>query len=303
MTLNGSLSAGYCDQTIGTWDTSSITKADYFTIRISAVLPNIAHTASTVVYLDPSLLTSNWPKWFNAWTRPFEGPVPYADSNGNTVLATTTFPYNVATQDPAQIRTFPPDGSSVRSLLFAENGSMSQPAAGDVSILGAGDEIVGTDSESGPRVRPDGTSFTLSPDASLGYLFFFSQAPILEDVDGDSLLEVVAMDTEPNYQGDAGTPAGLAYVFAWRNDREIAQQPLRIERVSSPTDDIPSPRKRADFPRVFHHERTFANRLRETSRYVGGRNACWCGSRSCTDWHSIEWKNVWRTVRGSRCVS
>jgi len=36
--------------------------------------------------------------------------------------------------------------------------------------------------------------------------------------------------------------------------------------VSPPTDNIPSPRKRADFPQVFHHERTLANRLRETSR-------------------------------------
>src|SRR5271157_2605150 len=51
--------------------------------------------------------------------------------------------------------------------------------------------------------------------------------------------------------------------------------------VSPPTDNIPSPRKRADFPQVFRHERTLANRLRETSRYVGGRNACWCGSRTC----------------------
>ena len=46
-------------------------------------------------------------------------------------------------------------------------------------------------------------------------------------------------------------------------------------------DDIPSPRKRADVPRVFRHERASANRLRETSRDVGGRNACWCGSQSC----------------------
>ena len=58
--------------------------------------------------------------------------------------------------------------------------------------------------------------------------------------------------------------------------------------MSPPTDNIPSPRKRADFPRVFRHERTLANRLRETSRDVGGRNS---------DWHSIEWKKVWCTVR------
>src|SRR6266511_2153607 len=52
--------------------------------------------------------------------------------------------------------------------------------------------------------------------------------------------------------------------------------------MSPPTDNIPSPRKRADFPRVFRHERTLANRLRETSRDGGGRNARWCGSRAYT---------------------
>src|SRR5271157_1943526 len=41
--------------------------------------------------------------------------------------------------------------------------------------------------------------------------------------------------------------------------------------VSPPTDNIPSPRKRADFPQVFRHERTLANRLRETSRSEAAR--------------------------------
>ena len=54
-----------------------------------------------------------------------------------------------------------------------------------------------------------------------------------------------------------------------------------LPAAPSVEDDIPSPRKRADFPRVFRHERTSANRLRETRRYVGSRNARWCGSRSC----------------------
>src|SRR5271157_2812900 len=55
--------------------------------------------------------------------------------------------------------------------------------------------------------------------------------------------------------------------------REEANAALKWigERVSPPTDNIPSPRKRADFPQVFRHERTLANRLMETSRYVGGR--------------------------------
>src|SRR5271157_1656039 len=49
--------------------------------------------------------------------------------------------------------------------------------------------------------------------------------------------------------------------------REEANAALKWigERVSPPTDNIPSPRKRADFPQVFRHERTLANRPRETN--------------------------------------
>jgi len=81
--------------------------------------------------------------------------------------------------------------------------------------------------------------------------------------------------------------------------------PLVVERieVSPPADNIPSPRKRADFPRVFRHERTLANRLRETSRYVGGRNACWCAPKPTPDWHSIPWKKVCARFVGSRRAS
>ncbi len=64
-------------------------------------------------------------------------------------------------------------------------------------------------------------------------------------------------------------------------------------------DDIPSPRKRADFPRVFRHERTAANRLRETSRYVGGRNARWCGSRSCASAYGPSAPGAYRESRGT----
>jgi hypothetical protein len=66
-------------------------------------------------------------------------------------------------------------------------------------------------------------------------------------------------------------------------EKELSADPSVVDN------NIPLLRKRADFPRVFRHERTSANRHRETSRYVGGSNARWCGSRSC-----------WRTVRRHR---
>jgi len=42
---------------------------------------------------------------------------------------------------------------------------------------------------------------------------------------------------------------------------------------------ITLPRKRADFPLVWHHERTWQTDFRERRRYVGSGNACWCGSQ------------------------
>ena len=68
--------------------------------------------------------------------------------------------------------------------------------------------------------------------------------------------------------------------------------------MSPPTDDIPSPRKRADFPRVFRHERTLANRLRGDKQICRRQKCLLVRLPSRTpDWHSIEWKKVWRTVR------
>jgi hypothetical protein len=39
-------------------------------------------------------------------------------------------------------------------------------------------------------------------------------------------------------------------------------------------------RKRADFPLVWRHERTWQTDFRGRRRYVGSGNACWCGPRA-----------------------
>jgi len=42
---------------------------------------------------------------------------------------------------------------------------------------------------------------------------------------------------------------------------------------------ITLPRKRADFPLVWRHERTWPTDFRGRRRYVGSGNASWCGSQ------------------------
>ena len=220
MTLNASGNVALTHQSLGTWDTSSIKIAGYFTIRVSANVSGANYAASTIVYLEPDLLSAAWPKWFNADSMDFQGPIPVAGASGGArvAFATASLGYREGpSQDPSQIRSLSADGASMLSLPFTQDGSWAQPATGNLD-MGAGSDLVGADSEDILVFRPDGTTYKLTPDPSLGYLFFFGRTPILEDVDGDSLLEVVAMGTEPTSGGNGGTPSGLAYVFAWRND-------------------------------------------------------------------------------------
>jgi hypothetical protein len=54
-------------------------------------------------------------------------------------------------------------------------------------------------------------------------------------------------------------------------------------------------RKRADFPLVWRHERTWQTDFKERRRYVGSGNASWCGSQPgdrfvcsmCVSWRSL----------------
>jgi len=66
MTLNGGSIASGANQTIGSWNTSSITSANYYTIRLSADYTGATVSATTLIYLEPDLISANWPKWLVA---------------------------------------------------------------------------------------------------------------------------------------------------------------------------------------------------------------------------------------------
>jgi hypothetical protein len=229
ITLNGAITLPVTNETLGIWNTSNITAAGYYTLRVSASISGVASAGSTIVYLDPGLFSTYWPKLLNAWSLGNSGPVPTLDINGNTRLAISTAQYPGSAQDIGQIRSFTTDGTSVLLRPFKQDGSWSQSAAGILNP-GSKDSIVGTDSSSVVVWNPDGTSTTLTPSPSLGSLFFFERAPVVLDVDGDSLPEVVAMGTQPNSGGNGGTPSGLAYIFAWRNNGQLLNSnfPLKV---------------------------------------------------------------------------
>ena len=189
---------------VGSWDTSSITKADYYTIRLSVDNSGFTSIATTLVYLEPSLLSSGWPQWLNQAPNFTSAIIPAMDSSSVWHLTLQNPRYGNTTL-PAQFWNFSFDGYS-RTITPLNWGNQFSPAAGDLDG-NPGDEVIAGENNWLDNFTLNNTFSTLSP--SVFANFQYSQA-VLEDLDGDSQLETVALGTDFTTQ--------MAHVFAWRRD-------------------------------------------------------------------------------------
>lgn len=188
---------------LGTWDTSSITKADYYTLQLLVDNSGFTSQATTLVYLEPDLLSANWPKWLDEVPGQVSGMVPAVDGAGNVRLALSIPTYSNSVVPP-RLRTFSADGSVEQSLSL-NFGDYFQPAAADFDG-NAGDELVTGDGNMLRIVGSDNTSNTFTGTPSLPLQ---QSQVVLADLDGDSQLEALAIGNDF---------AGNAYIFAWRRD-------------------------------------------------------------------------------------
>ena len=190
---------------LATWDTSSITQADYYTIQLTVTAAGFTNTASTMVYLEPDLLSPNWPQWLDGATDSLSGVVPAADSAGNIYLALSSQLWNGPPW--AKFWSFSPDGSSQTTVNLNQGGAF-EPAAGSLDG-GAGDELVVPDGGVLDIFNPNGTYSATTFSIPTGLDFSYTQV-VLDDINGDSQLETVA------YGG--GYYPRPSYVFAWRSN-------------------------------------------------------------------------------------
>lgn len=186
--------------TLGTWDTSAITSADYYSIRVTVDDAGFVSQAMTLVYLEPSLLSANWPKWLSQAPWFSSGVVPAVDAGGKTRL-TLVSPVYLNTPLSAQFWSFSADGAtqSITPLVF---GDYFQPAAGDIDGL-PGEETVVEEANSLRDFFADNTSSVLDPGFHVN---FQNSQVVLEDLDGDQQLETLAIGK---------TQVNTAFVFAW----------------------------------------------------------------------------------------
>ena len=208
ITVNANLSQPVRNVPIATWDTTSMSTEGYYTLCVSVTSAGVTNTATTFVYLEPDLMSSNWPLGLPDTTYFNVAPVPMTDSSGNTNLLFGTF------GPGAQLLKSSIDGSSQASFPLSL-GSWYEPAAANLHFI-PGDDLIYPDGNAVIVVRPDGTKDTLAPPASMSNMNFNFQyaQPVVDDVDGDSIPEVVTVGLGPG-----PTPwTTTAYLFAWRNN-------------------------------------------------------------------------------------
>ncbi len=204
VTLTSGGSAPVTDGSLADWDTASITEADYYTLRLLVDNAGFTSEARTLVYLEPDLLSANWPKWLPEAPGFNSGVVPVSDAAGDTRLSFVVPDYLGAT-DPTRLYTFSPDGASQTTIDLA-TGAYPQPAAADVDGS-PGEETIVAELYALRVFRTDGTSHLLKPSVTAYFQLALVQ---VEDLDGDSQPEVLAVGND--YQAET------AYLFAWRRD-------------------------------------------------------------------------------------
>jgi subtilisin family serine protease len=201
-TVGVSLSGGTSPVTnglLGTWDTSSVVQADYYTVRLSVDDSGFTSIATTIVYLEPSLLSQNWPVWLDAGTYWSSGIVPMVDGAGNKTLALAS----QGTTSHSEYRTFSPDGATQKTTSLTNYGDFFQPSVGDLDGV-PGDESVVTDVFMLKTFYADGTFSTITP---IPQVHVENSPVILEDLNNDSRLETVVLGQNINNQ--------TALVFAY----------------------------------------------------------------------------------------
>ncbi len=174
-------------------------KAGYYQIRLLVDNAGFTSESRTIIYLEPDLLSDNWPQKFASSTLD-NSVVPVKGSNGQSDLV-VSLP-NSFFGFASGFRRYSYDGLLKYSLDY--NSGFSYQAAADNLDQQPGNEVVILKDEVIRVIKPDNTFYEFLPgNASLNY----QQTPIvLQDLNGDSVPEILALGNDISNN---------RYLFAW----------------------------------------------------------------------------------------
>jgi FG-GAP-like repeat len=221
VTLIGGGSAPITNSLLATWDTTSVTTAGYYTIRLTVNISNAPVQALTMVYLEPDLLSAGWPQFFPLGAALGASVVPARNTDGTfrLLLETPAGPgfttgqfWTLSLNAPAQVTD------------HASNGSFTQPAVANFNG-GPGDESMVTDFITGTPVASNLELFqqngTFTSLASNPNLWGVGSQLVVEDLAGDSHWETVGYGID--YTNE------VADISAWNSDGTLFSSKFPVQ--------------------------------------------------------------------------
>lgn len=214
ITLVGGGTAAVVAGPLASWNTSAIATAGYYTIRLTVNAASVSRQVVTIVYLQPDLLSTNWPQLLAESTYSSAGVVPALNPDG-TIRLVAENPDSGPT--PARFWTFTPTGAT-QSAFLPGFGSFQQPAVANLDG-NPGDEAVVADSNGIDVYRSDNSTYRLTTTSTLDYT---RPQILIENLLGNSQWETLALGS--NFQNQS------AYISAWRADGSLLNNnfPIRV---------------------------------------------------------------------------
>lgn len=207
--LAGAGSTPVTNGSLATWDTSSISAAGYYTIRLTVNIANVPLQVLTMVYLEPDLLSANWPQFLNLGPAVGASVVPARNADGTFRLVMEapagpglgtgefwTLPLNAPAQSSVQTN----HGSFLNPTVADFTGGPDEEAM----VLDFSPSPVSTELE---LFHQDGTFSSLSGNPNFWYL---GSQLVVEDLAGDSHWQTLGYGID--YSNS------LAYISAWQPD-------------------------------------------------------------------------------------
>ena len=191
---------------LATWTSGTVTQADFYSLRLRVEETTITNTATTYVYLEPDLYSTNWPQWLDQ-APGNSSLLPARTASGQTRLVLVNPPY-LSTTLPSRLWQFAPDGSSLTTNVLDHGGYM-QPAVANLAGAG-GDEIIVAEWNQLRIFYPDGST-TILPRANNAN--FQNMLVTLADLDGDGQPEILALGS------DLGNSDG--WLYAWKTNGQM----------------------------------------------------------------------------------
>lgn len=199
ITLSGGGTATVSSGVLGTWDTSALNTAGYYSLRLTVYRASSTDTAVTVVYSQPGLAPGAWPVWLSR--APSGGAVQFC-SAGTSACQLVMSSSGLGTT-PGALWVMSMDGT-VNQYQFPlpGHGSVHQPSVAGLS--GAGDQIVVADYDRLRVYTAGGQNTEIVPDRSLDMA---AVSTPIADLSGNGTWTTFAFGTDWN--------TNLGYVYAW----------------------------------------------------------------------------------------